>query len=199
MISLTLAASLLKGAINLQLCAELTRVVVLVATLRGYNRLCKCFTEYCGQWVCMNCRGLIRFIGGKSVVVWSFCTQHIVLALFPASLPPCLPASLPPWLPASLPPVFCSLVFHQLFYGTWLHFRRTRVCVCSVQLFAKYRQGRATLNPFHQYQKIKEAASLRSSTCKSFLPQKFSFVQVSAIQHLALHTTHPIQQATSKA
>lgn len=90
MISLTLAASLLKGAINLQLCAELTRVVVLVATLRGYNRLCKCFTEYCGQWVCMNCRGLIRFIGGKSVVVWSFCTQHIVLALFPASLPPCL-------------------------------------------------------------------------------------------------------------
>ena len=116
MISLTLAASLLKGAINLQLCAELTRVVV----LRGYNRSCKCFTEYCGQWVCMNCRGLIRFIGGKSVVVWRFCTQHIVLALFPASLPPCPlppcpPAPLPPCLPASLAP--CLPASCVLFFG----------------------------------------------------------------------------------
>ena len=63
----------------------------------------------------MNCRGLIRFIGGKSVVVWSFCTQHIVLALFPASLPPCLPASLPPCLPAFLPP--CLPASCVLFFG----------------------------------------------------------------------------------
>ena len=145
-------------------------------------------------------------------MVWSFCTQHIVLALFPASLPPCLPAflppcppaSLPPCPPASLPPVFCSLVFHQLFYGAWLHFRRARVCVRLVQLFAKYRQGSATLNPFHQYQKIKEAASLRSSTCKSFLPQKFSFMQVSAIHYSALlitplHTTSNFKGLESKA
>ena len=131
-----------------------------------HNRLCNCFTEHCRQW-------------GTRISLLSTCS--LVLRPLPDF-------SLQPWRKIGRRPgiktmslCFVLWFFISYFYRAWLHFRRARVCVRSVQLFAKYRQGSGTLNPFHQYQKIKEAASLRSSTCKSFLPQKFSSVQVSSI------------------
>ena len=48
------------------------------------------------------------------------------------------------------------------FHGAWLHFRRVRVRgLCLVQLCAKYRLISATLSPYYQCRKIKEATSLK--------------------------------------